>query len=138
MEPQVRFCTSADGTRIACVTWGEGVPLVLVHPWAATLELNWENPDSRAVLESLSPLRLYVSLDRRGAGASQREVDDFSLEAQVADVAAVADHLRLERFDLWGILDGAAVSVAYAAQHPQCLSRLGLWGADSCGVGVVR
>ena len=138
MEPQIRFCTSADGTRIACATLGEGSPLVLVSPWGGTLEINWDNPDSRAVLESLSQHRLYVSFDRRGVGASQREVDDFSLEAQVADVAAVADHLRLERFDLWGMLDGAAVSVAYAAQHPERLSRLVLWAAYPCGVEIVR
>ena len=129
MEPQVRFCTSADGTRIACATLGEGPPLVHVLSWGDNLELNWENADSRAVLESLSQHRRHVSFDRRGVGASQRKVDDFSLEAQVADVAAVADHLRLERFDMWGVIDGAAVSVAYAAQHPERVSRLVLWSA---------
>jgi len=138
MEPQIRFCTSADGTRIAYATMGEGPPLVCVPPWGGNLEGNWEDPDSRAFLESLSQRRLYVTFDRRGVGGSQREVDDFSLEAQVADVAAVVDHLRLERFDLWGLLDGAAVSVAYAVQNPQRLSRLVLWAAYPCGVEIVR
>ena len=138
MEPQIRFCTSADGTRIAYATVGQGSPLVYVPPWGVNLEGHWENPDSRAILESLSQRRLFVTFDRRGVGASQREVDDFSLEAQVADVAAVVDHLKLERFDLWGDLDGAAISVAYAAQNPQRLSRLVLWAAYPCGVEIVR
>jgi class 3 adenylate cyclase/pimeloyl-ACP methyl ester carboxylesterase len=138
MEPQIRFCTSADGTRIAYATMGDGPPLVCVPPWGASLEGQWEDPDSRAFLESLSQRRLYVTFDRRGVGASQREVDDFSLEAQVADVAAIADHLHLEQFDLWGVLDGAAVSVAYAVEHPERVSRLVLWAAYPCGVEVVR
>jgi len=89
-------------------------------------------------LESLSQRRLYVTFDRRGTGSSQREVDDFSLEVHVADVAAVVDHLKLERFDLWGLLDGAAISVAYAVQHPDRVSRLVLWAAYPCGVEMVR
>ena len=138
MEPQIRFCTSADGTRIAYATMGEGPPLVLVPPWGENVELDWEHPDARGALQSLIQRRQYVTFCRRGVGASQREVDDFSLEAQVADVAAVVDHLGLDRFDLWGCLDGAAVSVAYAAQNPQRLSRLVLWAPYPCGVEIVR
>jgi class 3 adenylate cyclase len=117
---------------------GEGPPLVTVPAWAGNTELDWEYPDSRASLERLAQGRQFVIFDRRGVGASQREVDDFSLEAQVADVAAVADHLQLDRFDLWGWFDGAAISVAYASQNPQRLSRLVLWTAYPCGVEIVR
>jgi len=138
MEPQIRFCTSADGTRIGYATLGEGPPLVQVGPWGGNLERDWKHPDGHAFLERLSRGRLYVAFDRRGVGASRGQVDDLSLEAQVADVAAVVDHLGLERFDLWGIIDGAAVSVAYAARHPERVSRLVLWTAYPCGVESVR
>jgi class 3 adenylate cyclase len=138
MEPQIRFCTSADGTRIAYATLGEGPPLVLVGPWGSNLERDWKHPDVHAFLERLSRDRLYVAFDRRGVGASRAEIDDLSLEAQVADVAAVVDQLRLERFDLWGVMDGAAVSAAYAARHPERVSRLVLWEAYPCGVEIVR
>lgn len=37
MEPQIRFCTSADGTQIAYATLGEGRPLVTT-PWS------WQSP----------------------------------------------------------------------------------------------
>jgi class 3 adenylate cyclase/pimeloyl-ACP methyl ester carboxylesterase len=138
MEPQIRFCTSADGVRIAYATLGEGPPLVQVGPWGVDVGRDWGSPDCRPALERLSRERLYVAFDRRGVGASQREVDVFSLEAQVADVAAVADHLGLERFDLWGMLDGAAISVAYAVEHPERVSRLVLWAPYPCGVEIVR
>jgi class 3 adenylate cyclase len=138
VEPQIRFCTSADGVRIGYATMGEGPPLVVVSPWAGNLQRDWKHPDGHAFLERLSRRRRFVSFDRRGVGASRGQVDDLSLEAQVADVAAVVAHLQLERFDLWGIVDGAAVSVAYAARHPERISRLVLWTAYPCGVEIVR
>ena len=138
MEPQIRFCSSADGTRIAYATLGEGPPLVRVPSWGENLELDWQHPDARNFLESLGRGRLLVGLDRRGLAASQREVDDLSLEAQVADVEALVDRLQLERFDLWGGLDGAPVAVAYAAQHPERVSRLVLWQAYPYGVEIAR
>ncbi len=136
MEPQIRFCTSADGTRIAYATLGEGPPYVHIPSWGENLELDWKHPDAHAFLESLSRGRQYVSFYRRGLGTSQREVEDLSLEAQVADVEAVVDRLQLERFDLWGGLDGAPVAVAYAAQHPERVSRLVLWEAYPYGVEI--
>ncbi len=91
MEPQIRFCTSADGTRIAYATLGEGPALVWVPGWATNLELEWQHPDPRAFFESLGRGRLLVLISRRGFSPSQREVDDLSLEAQVGDLAAVVD-----------------------------------------------
>ena len=138
MEPQVRFCTSFDGVRIAYATLGEGPPLVSVPAWGFNLELDWKHPNGHAFFEGLSRGGLYVAFDCRGVGASQRDVDDVSLDARVGDIAAVVDHLQLERFDLFGGLDGAAVSVAYAAQHPERVSRMVLWAAYPCGVEMVR
>ncbi len=138
MEPQIRFCTSADGTRIAYSTVGEGPPLVLVPSWGASLELDWEHPESSHFFEGLAQGRLLVWLDRRGCGASQREAEDFSLEAQVADVASIADQLQLERFDLWGAVDMAAVVVVYAAQHSERVSRLVLWSPYPRGEDIGR
>ncbi len=138
MEPQIRFCSSADSTRIAYATMGEGPPLVRIASWGENLELDWQHPDAHAFLADLGRGRLLIRFDRRGLGSSQRDVDDLSLEAQVADVEALVDRLQLERFDLWGGLDGAPVAVAYAAQHPERTSRLVLWQAYPYGVEIAK
>ncbi len=138
MQPQIRFCTSADGTRIAYATLGEGPPLVSVPGWGGNTELEWELPEFRAFIERLARRCLLVWFDRRGVGASQREVDDLSLEAHVADIDAVADQLELERFDLIGYIDSAAVSVAYAAQRQERVSRLVLWAPYPCGEEIIK
>ncbi len=122
--PQIRFCTSADGTSIAYATLGEGPPLVHVSSWPTNIEADWERPDGRTFLEGLAEGRMLVWPIRRGDGASQRDVEDFSLEAQLADLNAVIDGLRLERFDLTGQQDGGALAIAYAADHPEQVARL--------------
>lgn len=137
MEPQTRFCTSADGTRIAYATMGDGPPLVHVVGLAGNFELFWEEPEARRWMERLGQGRLYIGIARRGTGESQREVEDISLETQVGDLAAVVDHIGLDQFDLWGGGDGAAVAVAYAAQRPERLSRLVLWAPYPRGADIL-
>ena len=44
------------------------------------------------------------------------------------DLEAVADTLQIEKFPLLGISCGAAIAVAYAAKHPERVSRLILFG----------
>ncbi len=143
MEQQIRFCASADGTRIAYADLGEGPPLVAVFSWATNLEMDWERPESRAWLERVAGQRRFVRFDRRGEASSQREVEDLSLAAHVSDLAAVVDHLELGQFALWGFGDGSAVSIAYAAQNPERVSRLILWqpyafGEDAASPGTVQ
>ncbi len=72
MEQQIRFCTSADSTRIAFATMGEGPPLVLYAAWGHRNEHYWNHPESRAALEKLTAGRQFVHYDARGIGASQR------------------------------------------------------------------
>ena len=74
---------------------------------------------------------------RRGVGASQRDVEDVSLEAQLADLTAVIDGLRMERFDLIGREDGGALAIAYAADHPEQVGRLVLWAPFVHGADIV-
>jgi pimeloyl-ACP methyl ester carboxylesterase/DNA-binding CsgD family transcriptional regulator len=133
MDLEVRFCTSADGTRIAYGTLGAGPPVVNVWPWGGTLDADFAHPEVRAYMEALARGRLMVRFDRRGNGASERDVSDLSQEAHLADITAVASHLGLERFDLIGAAESAALSAVYAAEYPQRVRRLILAGPFACG-----
>ena len=109
MEPRIQFCTSADGTRIGYGTRGErnGTPLVYVKAFFMSEKVVWDGP-YRPGGELLSRGRFWVSGDRRGVGASQRDVDDLGLEHQIADLDAVVEHAGIDQFDLVGYWDGAA------------------------------
>lgn len=136
MEQEIRFCTSSDGIHIAYSTLGQGQPLVCVWGWVHNLELFWQERAIRTFKERLAQGRQLITFDRRGVGASQRAISELTLEAQLHDVDAVVNHLRLDRFDLLGIMDGAPVSVAYTAQHPDRVSRLALWSLFAAGEEV--
>ena len=51
----------------------------------------------------------------------------------VADLEAVVDAARLDRFALLGCCQGGAVSIMYAARHPERVSHLVLFGAYARG-----
>ena len=138
MEPEIRFCTSADGTSIAYAVIGSGQPLVCVFSFLNDIELTWEQPLWRQWLERLAEERQVVTFDRRGVGGSQREVEDYSLGAHVEDVAAVVDDAQLPSFDLFGSADGAPVAAAYAAHHPDRVLRMVLWSSFARGTDIGR
>lgn len=133
LHQQIRFCRSADGTRIAYATVGSGPPLVKAANYLTHLEHDWNGPVWRPWLESLAQHHTLVRYDERGCGLSDRDVTEYSLEAWVQDLEAVVEALRLERFPLLGISQGASVSVAYAVKHPEKVSHLLLYGGYARG-----
>src|SRR3990172_8880218 len=133
MEQQIRFCTSADGVRIAYATVGEGPPLVLVPGWVSHLELTWENSAVRQGYELLAEHFLLIRYDKRGTGLSDRGVTDFSLEAPLRDLEAVVQSLKLRRFSLYAISEGGPLAIAYDARQPRRVTRLALYGSLARG-----
>jgi len=77
--------------------------------------------------------RLLIRYDGRGTGHSQRGLEDYSLEAHVADLEAVADRLTEGAFGLFGSGHGSPVAMAFAARHPERVDRLILWHPWSNG-----
>ena len=130
---QIRFCTSADGVRIAYATSGSGPPLVKVGNWMTHVELDWESSVWRHWLRELSRDHTFLRYDARGCGLSDREVPELSLEAWVRDLETVADAAGIERFPLLGLSQGGAIAIAYAARHPERVSHVVLHGAFARG-----
>src|SRR6187431_1597095 len=114
LRQEVRFCTTADGTRIAVATIGSGPPLVRAAHWLSHVEHDLESPVWRPWLGELSQRHAYVRYDQRGCGLSDRTLSGLSLDAWVGDLEVVVDQLGLERFPLLGMSQGGAVAIAYA------------------------
>ena len=127
MEPRIQYAKTSAGVSIAFWTLGEGMPLVYTPLAPAHAELEWQDPDVRRWFELLSKNRQLIHYDSRGSGLSDRNVTDFSLDALVSDIAAVADRLRVERFALFAGFHFGPAGVAFAARHPERVSHLILW-----------
>jgi len=133
MEQSIRFCTAPDGIRIAYATVGEGYPLVVCQGWISHLELDWAAEHSRRFWEALGERHLVVRYDRRGTGLSDRKVEDYSLEAQVGDLAAVITALGRPKIALLGFSAGGPIILAYAHQNPEVVSHLILYATYARG-----
>jgi pimeloyl-ACP methyl ester carboxylesterase len=133
LSQSIRFCTSSDGVRLAYATTGHGPPLVRAAHWLTHLEFDLDSPVWRPWLDDLSRERSLVRYDMRNCGLSDRSAAPHSLDVWVADLEAVVDAAGLERFELLGCSQGAAVSIAYAARHPERVSALVLYGAYARG-----
>jgi class 3 adenylate cyclase len=133
MDQQIRFCTTADGVRIAYATLGEGPPLVAPPSWITHLELEWEMPEIRAFWQALARHHLLVRFDKHGSGLSERHRTEFTLASEVRPLEAVVDHLKLRRFALLGASQAGRTAIGYVAAHPRRVSRLILYATDASG-----
>ncbi|MCK0168036.1 alpha/beta fold hydrolase [Jannaschia sp. S6380] len=120
----IGFCRAPDGVRIAYATVGEGPPLVKAANWLNHLELDWNSPIWGPTFQSCAEGRTFLRYDERGCGLSDWDVGDLGFEAFVRDLETVVDAVGLDRFPLLGISQGCAVSIAYAACHPERVSAL--------------
>lgn len=133
MEQRIRFCTSPDGVTIAYAEHGRGPAVVKAANWLTHLEHDWRSPVWKHWLEELARGHRVIRYDQRGCGLSDREVEALSLESFVADLEAVVDAAKLDRFALLGLSAGGAVAIAYAAHHPERVSHLVVCGGYARG-----
>lgn len=129
----VRFCVSRDGTRIGFTTGSSGPPLVRAAHWLSHLEYERECPLWGPWLKLLARRHTLIRYDGRGCGFSDRQAEDYSLDRCVEDLETVVDSCNLARFVLFGATIGSITAVAYAARHPDRVSRLVLIGGFAVG-----
>lgn len=130
---EVQFCKTSDGVRIAYASVGRGPPVVWAAHWLSHLAFSWESPIWRHWTEEFSKDHAFVHYDERGNGLSDWDNAVFSVDAFVKDLEAVVDALGLDQFALIGSSKGGATAIAYAARHPERVSKLILYGAAAQG-----
>lgn len=132
----IAFCHAADGVRLAYAVAGDGPPLVRAANWMTHLGYDVESPVWSHWVRDLSLRYRFIRYDERGCGLSDWEATDFTFDDWVADLESVVEALGLKRFPLLGVSQGGAVAVAYAARHPERVSKLVLCGAYARGRAV--
>src|SRR6186713_1113280 len=124
LKPHIRFCKAGDGAQIAMASLGRGPPLLRAAHWLSHVEHDARSPVWTHWLEALSRDHTYIRYDQRGCGLSDQASPAASFEAWVEDLEAVVEAQGLKRFPLFGMSQGGAIAIAYAARHPERVSHL--------------
>ena len=104
--------------EIAFLDEGKGEPIVLVHGFASSKEVNWVGPSWMTTLTGAG--RRVIALDDRGHGSSTKLYDpaDYHTALMAEDVRALLDHLQIARADVMGYSMGARICAFLALKHP--------------------
>ncbi|MDQ0378262.1 alpha/beta fold hydrolase [Amycolatopsis thermophila] len=111
MTRMIRYFTARDGCRLAYREVGEGRPLVLIHGYFSTSQVNWV---SYGHAEHLAGLGFRViMLDLRGHGESAKPHDPAAYPPDVLadDGFDLLGHLGLTGYDLGGYSLGGRTTI---------------------------
>lgn len=131
--PALRFAAAPGGT-VAYATLGDAPEaLVVIGGFVSHIEIAWELPALRAFLEALARRFTVVVFDRSGVGLSERLGASGTVEAAAQDVRAILDAAGIGRAWLFGASEGGPIALQLAADHPQRVHGVMLFGALAKG-----
>ena len=117
--PETRYARSG-GVNIAYDVMGEGpFDLVFVPGYVTHLELHWKMPSFAPFLNELASFCRLIRFDKRGTGMSDPVSGAPTLETRMDDVRAVMDAVGSTRAAFYGLSEGAAMSILFAATFPE-------------------
>lgn len=124
-----------DGTEIAYLDEGQGDPVLLIHGFASTKEVNWAGPGWFKPLKAAG--YRVIAFDNRGHGASTKyyEPERYHIPVMATDPIALLDHLDLPRADFVGYSMGARISAYCAAHFPARVRSASLGGM---GINLIK
>lgn len=132
-EQEILFFTTSDEVRLAYTIGGSGPPLVRAVDWLNHLDFEWKNPFRRQWFAHIMRHHTFLRYDQRGSGLSDWNVRDFSFERSLEDFEELIEHVGFEHFAIIGSCQGGPIGTAYAAKHPERVTKLILYGAFARG-----
>jgi pimeloyl-ACP methyl ester carboxylesterase len=94
-------------------------PLVLIHGGGSTIESNWGR-----ILPLLARARQVIAIEEQGHGHTAAIDRPFTFENSADDVAALLDHLKVERADVMGFSNGGNIALRVGLRHPNKVNKL--------------
>ena len=121
-------CLDSWGVKIHYETFGQGRPVVLLHGFPLSFQLNWVGT---GWVEPLLSVRRVVGLDCRGFGQSGKPHDPeaYGVPTMAADVLRLMDHFGIDKADLLGYSMGSMISAHLLFNHSERFTSVILSGA---------
>ena len=107
-----------NGIKLYYETYGTGRPLVLLHGGLGSGEM------FGPVMPALSSDHHVIAVDLQGHGRTADIDRPLDVRLMADDIAALIEHLDLDRPDLLGYSLGGGVAFFTAAKHPELVGRM--------------
>ena len=129
--PKIKYAYSDDFT-IAYQVWGSSKDTIVYVPGIVShLEVTLEFEGYKHWLEKLSKKFTVIIFDKRGQGMSDRDMQITGIEPRIDDISAVVEAEGVKNFSLFGLSEGAAIALFYAAAYPQKVNSVAILGGFS-------
>ena len=119
-----------NGIKIWYATFGHGESVVMLHGGLASADY-WGRQ-----VRALQTHYQVIVMDSRGHGRSSRDAQPFGYDLMASDVLALMDHLGIKKAAIVGWSDGAIIGLDIAMHHPERVSKLFAFAANSDPSGV--
>jgi pimeloyl-ACP methyl ester carboxylesterase len=124
-----------NGIKIWYATFGPQGPdnreaVILLHGGLANADY-WGNQ-----VRALQSQYRVIVMDSRGHGRSTRNTEPYGYDLMASDVVALMDFLHLRKAAIVGWSDGAIIGLDMALHHPERLTKLFAFAANSDPSGV--
>jgi pimeloyl-ACP methyl ester carboxylesterase len=119
-----------NNIKIWYAEFGKGAPVILLHGGLANS--NYWGLQVRA----LSGRYRVIVMDSRGHGRSTRDEQPYGYDLMASDVLALMDYLKIPKAAIVGWSDGAILGLDIAINHPERLTKLFAFAANSDPSGV--
>jgi pimeloyl-ACP methyl ester carboxylesterase len=121
---------SINGIRIWYATYGHGQPVILLHGGLGNSDY-WGNQ-----VPALAGYYQVIVMDSRGHGKSTHNEQPYSYELMASDVIGLMDLLKIKKAAIIGWSDGAILGLDIAIHHPERVTKLFAYAANSDPNGV--
>jgi pimeloyl-ACP methyl ester carboxylesterase len=119
-----------NGIKVWYAMFGRGEPVLLLHGGLANA--NYWGHQVRALQRHYQ----VIVMDSRGHGRSSRNQEPYGYDLMASDVIGVLDHLKIKKTAIVGWSDGAIIGLDIAMKHPERVSKLFGFAANSDPSGV--
>jgi pimeloyl-ACP methyl ester carboxylesterase len=121
-----------NGIKIWYATFGpaSGEPVILLHGGLANANY-WGNQ-----VRALQKQYRVIVMDSRGHGRSTRDQQPYGYDLMASDVIGLMDFLHIQKAAIVGWSDGAIIGLDVALHHPERLTKLFAFAANSDPSGV--
>ncbi len=103
-----------NGLKMYYEIHGSGEPVVLLHGAFMALTDEWVE-----WINELAKTRKVIAIEMQGHGRTADIKRDMTVENLSDDIAALLDHLKIERADIIGYSLGGCVALQTAVRHPE-------------------